>query len=401
MRILVADEFSKKHLDTLRALGTTVDFRPELKAEALPDAARDCNVLIVRSTEVSRKVFESAPALSLVIRAGAGVNTIDVQAASEKGVYVANCPGQNAIAVAELAMGLILAVDRQLPDGVADLRAGKWNKKRYSKAFGLYGRTLGLVGVGAIGAAVGKRAQAFGMKVRAYSRSFTDARAGSLGFERAESVLELAGKVDVLSVHVPAGAETQGLISRQVLAALRPGALFVNTSRADVVDQAALLEEARSKRIWVATDVFAQEPKGGEAEFVSELAQLSTVYGTHHIGASTEQAQEAIADEAVRIVDSFLNKGEVPNCVNVANRTPARYQLIVRHFDKVGVLANVLNECREAGINAQEIENTVFEGASAACCKIQLDSPPSEEVLARIRSRADEVIFADLVELRS
>ncbi|HME90727.1 MAG TPA: NAD(P)-dependent oxidoreductase, partial [Myxococcaceae bacterium] len=309
-------------------------------------------------------------------------------------------PGQNAIAVAELTWGLILAVDRRIPDGVAALREGKWQKKKFSEARGLFGRTIGILGVGNIGTAVGVRAKAFGMSVLAFSRSLTPARARVNGFEWAESPLAVARGSEILTVHLPASAETKGLISAQVLAAMPDGALFVNTSRADVVDQAALLAEAKSGRIWVAADVFENEPKGGEGAFTSELTQLPNVYGTHHIGASTEQAQDAIAQETVRIVDSFLNQGVVPNCVNVAQRTPARFQLIVRHHDKVGVLANVLDAVREAGINAQEIENTVFDGASAACCKIQLDSRPSEEVLARIRARTEEVIFADLIELR-
>jgi len=345
-------------------------------------------------------VFENARSLSLVIRAGAGVNTIDVKAASEKGVYVANCPGQNAVAVAELAVGLIVALDRRIPDNVAALREGKWRKKELSKAQGLMGRRLGLVGTGAIATAVGARALAMGMIVRAFSRHFTDARAEELGFERAHSVLEVARDAYVLSVHVPGGAGTKGLISAAVLAALPEGALFVNTARADVVDPAALLQEAKSGRIRVAVDVFDGEPAGGEADFTSELAKLPNVYGTHHIGASTEQAQDAIAKEAVRIVESFLSRGEVPHCVNVASHTPARWQLIVRHQDKVGVLANVLNEIRQAGINAQGIENTVFEGAAAACCKIQLDARPPDEVVARIRA-PEEIIFADLVELRT
>lgn len=401
MRILVADEFSRKHLDAFRGLGLTVEFRPELKADDLVEAAKEANVLVVRSTEVKRAVFEKANALSLVIRAGAGVNTIDVQAASEKGVYVANCPGMNAIAVAELTLGLILSQDRRIPDNVASLREGKWRKKTFSKAQGLYGRTLGLIGVGSIGSEVGRRALGFGMRVVAYSRSLTPQRARQMGFEHAESPLAVAREAYALSVHVPANAQSKGLISRQILAAIPDGGIFVNTSRADVVDQAALLDEAKAGRLKVALDVFADEPKGGEAEFKSELTGLPNVYGTHHIGASTEQAQEAIAEEAVRIVDSFLNRGEVPNCVNVAKKTPAKYQLIVRHQDRVGVLANVLDAIRHAGINAQEIENTVFEGASAACCKIQLDSEPPAEVLQRIRDRSDEVIFADLVELRA
>jgi D-3-phosphoglycerate dehydrogenase len=238
------------------------------------------------------------------------------------------------------------------------------------------------------------------MQVLAHSRSLTAPKARALGFEWGESPLALARASDVLSVHLPSSPESRGIISAQVLAALPKGALFVNTSRSDVVDQAALLREAAAGRIWVATDVFEKEPKTGEADFRSELAQLPNVYGTHHIGASTDQAQEAIAQETVSIVDSFLNAGVVPNCVNIARKTPARFQLIVRHHDRVGVLANVLDAVREAGINAQKMENTVFDGADAACCKIQLDSRPSDEVLARIRGRSEEVIFADLIELR-
>jgi len=401
MRILVADQFPKKQLESLRGLGLTVEYRPELKTEDLPEAARHASILVVRSTEVDEKAFAQASSLSLVVRAGAGVNTIDVKAASIRGVYVANCPGQNAVAVAELTWALILAVDRRIPDNVSALRQGKWNKKEFSQARGLEGRTIGVVGAGNIGRAVGQRALAFGMRVIAYSRSLTPARARALGFEWGESPLALARASEVLTVHLPASSETRGIISAQVLAAMPTGALFVNTARPDVVDQAALLAEAKSGRIWVATDVFDKEPKTGQAEFRSELAQLPNVYGTHHIGASTDQAQEAIAQETVRIVDSFINEGVVPNCVNIARKTPARFQLIVRHHDRVGVLANVLDAIREAGINAQEIENTVFDGADAACCKIQLDSKPSDEVLSRIRSRSEEIIFADLVELRS
>ena len=400
MRVLIADEFSKKHLDSLRGLGLTVDYKPDAKADDLPQLAADAALLVVRSTEVKRPVFETCHALSLVIRAGAGVNTIDVAAASEHGVYVANCPGQNAIAVAELAVGLMLAADRRLPDNVQALRAGKWNKKEFSKARGLYGRTLGVLGLGAIGLAVAQRAKALGMKVVACSLDFTPEQARALGLERTETALELARQSDVLTVHVPGGSGNKGLVSRAVLAALPDGALFVNTSRADVVDQAALLDEAKAGRLRVAADVWADEPKSSTADFVSPLAQLPNVYGTHHIGASTEQAQEAIADEAVRIVDRFLTRGEVPNCVNVAKKTPARFQLMVRHHDKVGVLANVLGELREAGINVQELENTIFEGAKAACCTIQLDSRPQDAVLQKIAGRTQEVIFVDLVELK-
>ncbi len=399
MRVLIADELPSSSLDSIRALGLEVRYAPELKAADLPEASRDASILIVRSTEVPGAVFERASSLSLVIRAGAGVNTIDVAAASRHGVFVANCPGQNAIAVAELTWGLILAVDRRIPDNVHALREGKWMKKKFSEARGLYGRTLGVVGLGSIGSEVGKRGLAFGMRVAAYSRTLTAQKARHLGFDRAADVLSLARESDVLTIHVPGGSHTKGLISREVLAALPDGATFVNTSRADVVDQVALQEEVQHGRLWAAADVFDREPKGGEEAFVSPLAQEKHCYGTHHIGASTEQAQNAIAAEAVRIVSLFVQRGEVPNCVNVAQRTPAEYQLIVRHHDRVGVLANVLGLIREAGINVQEVENTVFDGAAAACCKVQLDAKPPDDVMERIRARTEEIIFVDLVAL--
>jgi D-3-phosphoglycerate dehydrogenase / 2-oxoglutarate reductase len=166
-----------------------------------------------------------------------------------------------------------------------------------------------------------------------------------------------------------------------------------------VVDEAAVAEAVRAGRLRVATDVFAGEPEKGQAEFDSAFAKLPGVYGTHHIGASTEQAQDAIARETVRIVESYVRTGQVPNCVNVARHTPARARLVVRHLDKVGVIANVLSIVREAGINAQEIRNTVFEEAVAASCAIDLDERPPEPVLERIRARKDEILFAHCFEL--
>ena len=187
-------------------------------------------------------MFEAAQALSLVVRAGAGVNTIDVAAASRRGVYVANCPGQNSIAVAELAIGLVLALDRRIPDDVALLRAGRWDKKGFSEARGLFGRTLALAGLGAIGREVAARGRALGMRVVGWSRSLGDEGAKALGIERAPDLLALARDADYLSLHLALAKETRGIVSREVLSALRPGAALVNTARAELVDQDALLE---------------------------------------------------------------------------------------------------------------------------------------------------------------
>ena len=392
MRILVADAFPKDRLADFAALGLTVDHRPDVPAKDLPAAAAEASILVVRSKQVVAEVFDQARGLSLVVRAGAGVNTIDVAAASRHGVFVTNCPGQNSIAVAELAIGLLVALDRRIPDNVEALRAGRWEKKKFSEAEGLFGRTLGVAGLGAIGREVVKRAQALGLHVVAWSRSLDDAKAKALGVERAADLLSLARRSDALSLHLPLKPETRGAVSRQVLEALRPGAMLVNTARAELVDQAALLELATAGRLRVGTDVFAGEPEKGTAEFASELARLPNVYGTHHIGASTAQAQDAIARETVRIVEAFVKSGQVPNCVNVAKKTPARARLVVRHLDQVGVLAGVLGLIREAGINVEEVRNTIFEQAQAASCAIDLDERPPEALVARVRALR-EVLF--------
>lgn len=395
MKLLVADAFPQERLADLRALGLAVDHQPGVKAQELPAAARDASILVVRSKQVQAAVFEQAHALSLVVRAGAGTNTIDVAAASRRGVYVANCPGQNSVAVAELAIGLVLALDRRIPDNVALLRQGRWDKKGFSEAAGVHGRTLGLAGFGAIGREVAARARALGMRVLAWSRSLDAAAADAAQVERAPALSALAGASDFLSLHLPLTKETRGCVGREVLAALRPGAALVNTARAEVVDEAAVLEAVKAGRLRYAADVFAGEPEAGQGAFASELAQHPAVYGTHHIGASTAQAQDAIARETVRIVAAFVKTGSVPNCVNVARSPPVKARLVVRHYDKVGVLANVLALVREAGINVEEVRNTVFEQAQAASCTIDLGAAPPEELLARVRARTDEVLFVD------
>ncbi|HSB18923.1 MAG TPA: 3-phosphoglycerate dehydrogenase family protein [Anaeromyxobacteraceae bacterium] len=399
MKVLIADAFPRDRIADIAALGVEVEHRPDVAVKDLPAAVAAASILVVRGKQVPAEVFEKGDALSLVIRAGAGVNTIDVGAASRRGVYVANCPGQNAIAVAELALGLMVALDRRIPDNVALLRAGKWDKKTFSEAGGLYGRTLGIVGLGSIGRETARRGQGFGMRILAWSPSLDDPRAKELGVERARDVLSVARGADVLSLHLPLAKETRGIVGREVIAAMKAGAILVNTARAELVDQEALLEAARAGRIRVGLDVHAGEPEKGQADFDSELARLPNVYGTHHIGASTAQAQDAIAREVVRILQVFLREGSVPNCVNIARKTPARARLVVRHHDKVGVLANVLDTIREAGINVEEVENTVFEHAAAACCTIQLDERPSDALLERIRGRKDEIIFLECFDL--
>lgn len=398
MRILIADAFSESHLDSFRKLGLDVDYRPSLSKDELVDAVAGAHILVVRSTEVSARAIETGASLALIVRAGAGTNTIDRKAASARGVFVANCPGKNAIAVAELTMGLLLALDRRIPDNVADLRAGKWNKKEYSKADGIYGRTLGVIGTGAIGREVILRAHAFGMRVVAWSRSLTDGLASELEVERAATVPDLCGQSDAVTIHVAYAPETRGLVGEAALLRLKRRAILINASRAEVLDGGALLRAIAEKELRVGLDVYDKEPKGGTGAFEDDVAKLPTVYGTHHIGASTAQSQDAIAEETVRIVRAFVERGEVPNVVNLCAKSPAPFQLNIRHLDRVGVLAEVLGAVRRHDINVEEMENTVFEDAVAACARIRLARRPPPELLDELRAR-EAIIHVDLVEL--
>jgi D-3-phosphoglycerate dehydrogenase / 2-oxoglutarate reductase len=407
MRVLVADKFEQSGIDGLHAAGCDVVYQPELKDEALADTIRTtaAHVLVVRSTAVTAPMLE-AGALSLVVRAGAGYNTIDVATASKRGIYVSNCPGKNAVAVAELAFALILALDRRVPDNVADLRAGVWNKNEYSKARGLFGRTLGLLGYGNIGQEMARRAHAFGMPVVVWSRRFatgsrTIANAGdaTVPMQLADSPEDAAARADVLSVHLALAPETRGMVNASVLGSLKPGSYFVNTARAEVVDHVALEQVVRERNIRAALDVFAAEPAGATGQFDDALVSMVNVYGTHHIGASTDQAQEAIAAETVRIVASYKNTGKVPNVVNLSKKTPATHMLVVRHRDRPGVLAHVFEHLRGGNINVQETENVIFEGAQAAVARINLDRPPPDLLLDTIQKGNSDILDLHLVAI--
>ena len=405
MKVLVADKFEQSGLKALAAMGCEVSYQPDAVEQALADAVRAtaADVLVVRSTKVPESVLDAGP-LSLIVRAGAGVNTIDVAGASARGIYVSNCPGKNSVAVAELALGLMLALDRRIPDNVAELRAGTWNKKEFSKARGLHGRTLGLLGFGNIGQEVAARARAFGMPVVVWSRRLAAdppeaARlAEDLDITVVATPAEVVQVADVLSVHLALAADTRGFVNAALLSHLKRGAYFVNTARAEVVDQPALVAAIREKGLRAGLDVFASEPTGPAGAFADDIVQVPGVYGTHHIGASTDQAQDAIATETVRIVRTYKDTGRVPNVVNLARKTPATHMLVVRHRDRPGVLAHIFGELRAAGLNVQETENVVFEGAKAAVARINLDGAAPPHTLDAVRDNA-HVLDVQLVTL--
>ncbi len=318
MKVLIADKFEKSGIEGIQALNCEVMSQPELEGDSLRSAIQSIcpDVLVVRSTKVTADMMSSSSP-KLIIRAGAGFNTIDTKRADELGIPVANCPGKNAQAVAELAFGLILALDRQIPDNVAELRKGVWNKKGFGKAKGIYGQTLGLIGMGMIGQEMVSRAKAFGLKVLAHSSWMTEEDATRLGVEKAKSLLDLASRSDIVSVHCALTPETKGSLGQEFFAAMKPGSLFINTSRSEVVLESEMVKAVQAKKIRAGLDVFDGEPSGGEGAYDGVMKSLEGVYVTHHIGASTEQAQEAVAAETVRIVKEFKSTGVAPNVVNL------------------------------------------------------------------------------------
>jgi len=236
VRILFADKLSDQTVHDLEAHGHECDVAPDLGADDLPGRIGEYDALVVRSTKVPRAVFEASDRLVLVIRAGAGTNTIDTDAAAERAVFVCNVPGRNAAAVAELTMGLLLAVDRRIADNVADLRDGRWDKKTYGKAEGLLGSTMGIIGLGSIGILVAERAAAFGIRVQSVARegrsTAAATRAEELGITMFDSMEDLVASSDIVSLHVPASPKTKHLVDDAFLARMRPGAILLKIGRA-------------------------------------------------------------------------------------------------------------------------------------------------------------------------
>lgn len=389
MRLLLADRLPGQAVSDLEARGHVCVMEPGLTADDLPARIPGFDALVVRSTKVTSAVFEAADCLALVIRAGAGTNTIDTDTAAARGVLVSNVPGRNAAAVAELTIGLLLAVDRRIADNVADLRRGQWDKERYSKAAGLLGSTMGIVGLGSIGFAVAERAAAFGIHLQSLAKAGRPAhvaeRAEHLGIAMCASLEQLAASSDIVTLHVPACEETRHLVDEGFLHRMRDGAILLNTSRGDVVDERALLEALDVGKVRAGLDVFADEPGTGKSSWDSPVARHPNVVATHHIGASTEQAQRAIAAGVTEIVDAFV-AGEARHCVNLEPRRLGSVTLSVRHLDRVGVLAQVLDRLRTAGLNVEHMENRVFRGGEAAVASIDVAGETTDDLLAALRA---------------
>jgi len=277
------------------------------------------------------------------------------------------------------------------------MRAGRWEKGVYGKGGGLLGKTFGVAGMGRIGQEVASRARAFGMKVLAYDPYFSEERAEELGVKLVATVPELCAGSNVISVHVPKTDATTHLFDAEAFSQMRPGTFFIHMARGGVVDDQAMADAVARGHIRAAADVFESEPKGSSAEYDGLFRDVEGFYGTHHIGASTAQAQEAIAQEVVRILRHWLETGEILNCVNRSAPKSAAGQLLLRHYDQVGVLAAVLIAIRAADISVKEMKNAIFDGTGSAVATISLDSAPSEAVLEAVSQASEHVLGVEWV----
>ena len=394
MKILFADALPESYIDLLRQQGDECIVAPELGADDIPDVIKGIDVLVVRSTRVTAETIDRSDVLGLIVRSGAGTNTIDCQAAASSGIYVCNVPGTNSIAVAELTLGLLLALDRHIPAAANDLRNGTWNKDGYSKADGLMGKTFGIVGVGEIGLAVAERARSFGMTVvaerKSDRRTDIEARIRSIGIRLVDDLDALLAESDIVSIHVPGSDQTVDLVDAGFLDRMKPNSILLNTSRGEVVNEEALVDAIESKGIRAGLDVFRHEPSSGTGEFASKLASHPSVVGTHHIGASTQQAQDATSARTIDVIEAY-RAGDPMNCINVVQTRVGAVTITIRHFDRVGVLAGALEVLRQADINVQTMENKVFEGSNAAMAIIDVTGGVTVDVTRQLAA-LDNVI---------
>ena len=326
MKVLVCDPVSPKGIALLQQ-------RPEFnvvvlpkrlpEAELLPLVA-DVNAIVVRSeTKITRKVIEAAPLLKVVGRAGVGVDNIDVEAATARGIVVMNTPGGNTISTAELTFSMLMALARKIPQAHASMKAGEWNRKAFSGTE-LYGKTLGVLGLGRIGAEVARRAIAFGMRVLAYDPYITLSRANALQVELSE-LDEIYARADFITVHMPATDETKGMLNTAAFAKMKDGVRILNCARGGIVSEADLLTALQGGKVaGAALDVYEAEPLPAD----SPLRSLPQVIMTPHLGASTDEAQENVGIEVAEAIADFLLTGVVRNAVNMPNMDIKTYEKV-------------------------------------------------------------------------
>jgi len=376
---MIADLFSQDGIKTLEEAKHTVMYNKDLSGDSLLQAMEihQPDILVVRSTKVTTEVIDVNPNLGLIIRAGAGTDTIDVAHASTKGLYVANCPGKNATAVAELAMGLIVSIDRRLGENYLLQKEGKWRKGMFSKCLGLKGRTLGLIGFGNISERVAARALAFEMKIVAYDVVERNTK----GVRFVSSPDEVLAEADIVSLHVPNLPSTKGMVDAEFLRKMKTNGVLINTARGELINEDDLINHLESNQdFWYGTDVLKGEPSSKECDFEHPLAMHPRVYGSHHIGASTKQAEAEIGEEAVRVAQVFASTGQIDdvNWVN-KNRIPSKKILVIKANKSPTTFTEVYTALEANEWEVSSTESTTCAGGHTIIFKIHGNGPKDIE----------------------
>ena len=342
LKVLVADSISPRGIEALRGSGELqVDIETGLKEAALTEIIADYSALVVRSqTKVSARVIAAAKGLKAIGRAGVGVDNVDVEAATRRGIIVMNTPGGNTISTAEHAFSLLVSIARSIPQADASVKAGKWDRKSF-EGVELYGKTIGILGMGRIGTEIARRAIAFGMRPVAYDPYLSPSRARSLQVELFDDLDEVLTRADFLTLHMPITPETKHLLGAKRLAKLKKGARVVNCARGGLIDEQALADALKSGQVAAAAlDVFEVEPPPAELP----LRSLSNVVFTPHLGASTVEAQESVGIEIAHAIRSVLLEGVIRNAVNVPNVDAKTLALIGPYLDFGEKLGRLLRQ---------------------------------------------------------
>jgi D-3-phosphoglycerate dehydrogenase len=351
-KVLVADPIAERGIQELSMGGALdVTVKTGLKEEQLLEIIGEYAGLVVRSeTKVNARVIEAAPLLKVVGRAGVGVDNVDVDTATKRGVIVMNTPGGNTISTAEHAFSLMVSIARSIPQADASVKSGKWERKSFL-GVELYGKTLAILGMGRIGTEIAKRALAFGMRVLAYDPYLSAARARSLQVELVEKLDDILPQSDFITMHMPLTPETTHMLNKQRLAITKKGARIVNCARGGLIDEAALIEALQSKHIAAAAlDVFEQEPLPAD----HPLRQAPNLVFTPHLGASTAEAQEGVGIEVAQQIRAALLDGEIRNAVNMPSLDAKTLAIIGPHLDlgeRLGRFLSQISATRCDGLN--------------------------------------------------
>ncbi len=369
MHIVIADQLPASAVELLRSVpGWTIDARSGRSADELSRDLASAEALVVRSaTKVTADIMAAAPQLRVIARAGTGVDNVDVAAATERGIVVMNAPGANSISVAELAIGLMLSLARQIPAADGSMKRGVWEKKKLSGEE-LRGKTLGIVGLGRIGQEVGTRARSFGMNLVAHDPFISEQVAGTLGIHLL-SLDELCAISDYISLHLPATPETRHLFNAERLAKCQAGVRIINTARGELIDEKALADAIEARQVaGAALDVFESEPP---AEW--RLAKLPQVIATPHIAASTVEAQEQVGIETAIAVRDFLREGVIRNAVNFRGMRGdefARVRPFMLLGERMGTLVSQIAEGRTEAVGIRYYGPLVTEHAEVIASSV-------------------------------